>query len=154
MKKICKILPAIFILFFIALYANAQQEFVGSKTSNKYHYPTCKWVKEIKPHKVVKFDSPEKAAKAGYIACPTCRPPLPVPDKTASDATAAHTIVTDSAGQKSGLPPAKSFFFNLCSGFLLLFLLLFVPFFPGLAEIIMAGVHLPEIFQKKKGLTK
>ena len=29
--------------------AEAEVEFVGSKTSNKYHYPTCKWVKGISP---------------------------------------------------------------------------------------------------------
>jgi hypothetical protein len=55
--------------------AEAEVEFVGSKTSNKYHYPTCKWVKAIAPWKVIKFKSVEEAQKRHYIPCPVCKPP-------------------------------------------------------------------------------
>jgi hypothetical protein len=55
--------------------AEAEVEFVGSKTSNKYHYPTCKWVKEIVPWKVIKFKSAQEAQERGYIPCPLCKPP-------------------------------------------------------------------------------
>jgi len=80
MKKIYRILPALFVAFLVATQVNASQEFIGSKTSNKYHYPACPWSKKIKLHKIIKFDSPEEAAKAGYIPCLACHPPLP--DKT------------------------------------------------------------------------
>jgi hypothetical protein len=141
MKKICKIILAIFIFFFIAVYANAEQEFVGSKTSNKYHYPTCEWVKEIKSHKLIKFDSPEAAIKAGYMQCPTCRPPLPVPDST--------TIVKDSDKQNSKKAPVKSYNFNIIFGSLLLLLLFIVPFLPGLLEMVIDRDSSFEITGKK-----
>ncbi len=53
-----------------------QVEYVGSITSNKYHYRSCKWAKFIIPRKEIVFHSVAEARKAGYIPCPTCRPPL------------------------------------------------------------------------------
>lgn len=141
MRKFYKIIPAIFILLFIAVYANATQEFVGSKTSNKYHYPTCKWVKEIKPHKLIEFYSPETATKAGYIPCPACKPPLPKADKTPNDA--------DIDKQNSKQAQNKGFNLNIVFGFLLLLFLFFVPFLPGLLEIIIKSDSLPEDTGKK-----
>ncbi len=55
--------------------AEAEVEFVGSKTSNKYHYPTCQWVKAISPWNVIKFKSAEEAQERHYIPCPVCKPP-------------------------------------------------------------------------------
>jgi hypothetical protein len=49
--------------------------YVGSITSNKYHYPTCKWAKTILPSKLIKFHSVEEAHKRHYIPCPVCKPP-------------------------------------------------------------------------------
>lgn len=50
-------------------------KFVGSVTSNKYHYPDCKWAKTIIPSKLRVFSSVTEAQKAGYIPCPACKPP-------------------------------------------------------------------------------
>ncbi len=50
--------------------------YVGSITSNKYHYPECKWAKTIIPRKVRVFQSVDEAQKAGCIRCPVCQPPL------------------------------------------------------------------------------
>jgi hypothetical protein len=50
--------------------------YLGSITSNKYHYPECKWAKTIIPKKVRVFHSVAEAQKAGYIRCPVCQPPL------------------------------------------------------------------------------
>ena len=55
--------------------AEAEVELVGSKTSNKYHYPTCKWVREITPGKLIKFKSAAAAQARQYVACPVCKPP-------------------------------------------------------------------------------
>ena len=55
--------------------AEAEVEFVGSKTSNKYHYPTCKWVRAISPWKLIKFKSATEAQERNYIPCPVCKPP-------------------------------------------------------------------------------
>ena len=51
-------------------------EYVGSRTSNKYHYRSCKWTRYIGPKNERVFHSVAEAQMAGYIRCPTCRPPL------------------------------------------------------------------------------
>jgi hypothetical protein len=53
----------------------APVDLVGSITSNKYHYPGCKWAAQIRPHKLIHFSSIEEARKQDYIPCPTCNPP-------------------------------------------------------------------------------
>jgi hypothetical protein len=53
----------------------APVDLVGSITSNKYHYPGCKWAAQILPDKLIRFSSIAEARKRGYIPCPTCRPP-------------------------------------------------------------------------------
>lgn len=50
-------------------------ELVGSKTSNKYHHPDCKWAKKIRPERLVTFGSVEEAREKGYIPCPACNLP-------------------------------------------------------------------------------
>jgi|WetSurMetagenome_2_1015567.scaffolds.fasta_scaffold08343_4 hypothetical protein len=54
----------------------SKMEYLGSLTSNKYHYRSCKWAKFIIPRKERVFHSVADARQAGYISCPTCRPPL------------------------------------------------------------------------------
>ena len=49
--------------------------YLGSKTSNKYHFPACKWAKTINPSRLIKFKSVEEAQKRHYIPCPVCKPP-------------------------------------------------------------------------------
>lgn len=51
-------------------------KYVGSITSNKYHYPDCKWAKTIQPDKLIGFSSAKEAREKGYIPCPFCRPPV------------------------------------------------------------------------------
>jgi hypothetical protein len=63
------------LVFFAASALSA--EFLGSKNSNKYHYPTCRWAQKIKPSNLVKFSTPEEAVKAGYVPCKVCNPPFP-----------------------------------------------------------------------------
>ena len=50
-------------------------KFVGSKTSNKYHYPDCKFAKQIRPGNLVTFSSVEEARQKGYVPCPACKAP-------------------------------------------------------------------------------
>ena len=52
-----------------------QIEYIGSITSNKYHYRSCQWAKHIIPRKELVFHSVAEARQEGYIPCPTCRPP-------------------------------------------------------------------------------
>lgn len=56
--------------------ASAEAEkFVASASSNKYHYPDCRWAKKIKPSNLIEFDSPDEARKSGYVPCKVCSPP-------------------------------------------------------------------------------
>jgi methylphosphotriester-DNA--protein-cysteine methyltransferase len=64
------------IIFFLASIAlAADYKYVGSKKSDKYHYPSCKWAQKIKPENLVTFTSAQEAIKAGYVPCKVCRPP-------------------------------------------------------------------------------
>ncbi len=55
--------------------AEAEVVYVGSKTSNKYHLPSCKWAKMINPSKLITFKSVKEAQEQGYHPCPVCKPP-------------------------------------------------------------------------------
>jgi len=49
-------------------------KFVGSLQSDKYHYPTCCWAKEIKPENEIWFKNAEDAKAHGYKPCGVCKP--------------------------------------------------------------------------------
>lgn len=51
-----------------------EAQYVGSSRSNKYHYPSCRWAKEIKPGNIVKFSSKSDAEGSGYVPCKVCKP--------------------------------------------------------------------------------
>lgn len=51
---------------------NKNCAFVGSKNSNKYHLPACRYAKTIKPENLVCFSSKEEAEKKGYQADTNC----------------------------------------------------------------------------------
>jgi methylphosphotriester-DNA--protein-cysteine methyltransferase len=77
MKK-TKILISIILLItfsILCLSIAADYKYVGSKTSNKYHYPNCKLAKKILPELLVTFQSANEALAARYIPCKVCRPP-------------------------------------------------------------------------------
>lgn len=46
--------------------------FVGSKNSNKYHLPTCRWAKQIKPENLVCFKDVDEAKSKGYLPDKNC----------------------------------------------------------------------------------
>ena len=54
--------------------AEPNPKFVGSMTSNRAHYPDCKWAAIINPKKLITFPSMAAAQEQGYISCPVCRP--------------------------------------------------------------------------------
>jgi len=56
--------------------AHAQTEvtYVGSKNSNKYHRPSCRWAKRIKTSNLVVFKTRKEAKDAKYITCKVCKP--------------------------------------------------------------------------------
>ena len=75
MKKKVFITLGLAALLLIAVHA-LSAEFWASKNSNKYHFPTCRYAKKIKPSSLIKFNSPEEAVAAGYIPCKSCEPPV------------------------------------------------------------------------------
>lgn len=78
-KRVFIGLLSIFLIFTIAatsILIAAEYEYVGSKKSNKYHYPSCRWAKKIMPNNLVTFQSAKEAQEAGYLPCKVCRPPL------------------------------------------------------------------------------
>lgn len=56
--------------------APEKQEFVlyGSRKSDKFHQPGCRYVRQIKPGNSVGFRSRQEAVDAGYVPCKVCRP--------------------------------------------------------------------------------
>ena len=50
-------------------------KFVGSKKSDVYHYPNCRYVKTILPENIIWFTSAEDARNHGYRPCKVCKPP-------------------------------------------------------------------------------
>jgi hypothetical protein len=46
--------------------------YVGSKNSNKYHLPTCRWAKNIKPENTVCFYGEDDAKSRGYQPDKNC----------------------------------------------------------------------------------
>jgi hypothetical protein len=46
--------------------------FVGSKNSNKYHLPTCRWARQIKQENRVCFSTPDEAKSKGYLPDKNC----------------------------------------------------------------------------------
>ncbi len=46
--------------------------FVASKNSKKYHLPTCRFAKNIKPENKICFESEEEAKQKGFEPCGTC----------------------------------------------------------------------------------
>lgn len=46
--------------------------YVGSIESDKYHYPDCRWAKNINPENEIWFKTIEEAQNKGYKPCGTC----------------------------------------------------------------------------------
>lgn len=61
--------------FFVTTAMAAEFKYVGSKKSDKYHYPSCTWAKKISPQNLRTFKTAKEALDAGYIPCKVCKPP-------------------------------------------------------------------------------
>lgn len=53
-----------------------QKEFayVASRHSDKFHLPSCRYARQIKPENLIGFKTREDATRAGYVPCKVCRP--------------------------------------------------------------------------------
>ena len=72
-----KVLIALIVLgLLLSIFTlNAGAYYVGSKNSDVYHYPDCRYAKNIKSGNMIYFDTPEDAVGAGYHSCKVCKPP-------------------------------------------------------------------------------
>ena len=52
--------------------SDVEEKYVGSKNSNKYHKPDCRWVKKISKENLIYFETKEEAEENNYIGCKTC----------------------------------------------------------------------------------
>jgi methylphosphotriester-DNA--protein-cysteine methyltransferase len=77
MKKIRIWISIIILLIFsvACLSLAADFKYVGSKNSDKYHFPDCKWAKKISPKNLITFNTAQEAVKAGFVPCKVCKPP-------------------------------------------------------------------------------
>lgn len=48
--------------------------YIGSAKSDKFHYPSCRYVRQIYDENKIYFGSREEALNSGYIPCKVCRP--------------------------------------------------------------------------------
>lgn len=101
MKK--KAFALLFILFFapwIEVYGQGQ--FVGSKNSDVYHYPSCSYAQKIKPENLITFESAQDAVNKGYHPCSFCDPPLPDSQETNPEPT-----TTEPTTELTPAPPTE-----------------------------------------------
>jgi len=77
MKKIRVWVSIVILTVFsiVCISLAADFKYVGSKESNKYHNPDCKWAKKISPKNLVTFKTAQDAVKAGFVPCKVCKPP-------------------------------------------------------------------------------
>lgn len=54
--------------------ATTHGQYVGSKSSDKYHIPSCRYAEKIEPLNQVWFKDKAAAQSAGYQACGVCKP--------------------------------------------------------------------------------
>ncbi|MBL1214169.1 MAG: hypothetical protein HND52_12485 [Ignavibacteriae bacterium] len=76
--NLLKLYSRIAVLFILTLVVsscgNDEPMFVGSKKSDKYHTPDCKWAKKIKPNYLIEFSTRSDAITTGYFPCKVCKP--------------------------------------------------------------------------------
>jgi hypothetical protein len=73
-KRFYLIIILILTVAFISASVGADYKYVGTKKSNKYHLPSCKWAMKIKPENLITFKSAKEAQAAGYLPCKVCSP--------------------------------------------------------------------------------
>lgn len=56
------------------LPVTSQGQYVGSIKSDKYHYPSCRYAKQIEWANEIWFKSKAEAEAAGYVPCGACKP--------------------------------------------------------------------------------
>jgi endonuclease YncB( thermonuclease family) len=78
LQKTIKALMFSFLLVFLFVtLVEGQGQFVGSKNSDVYHYPSCRYAESISEENKIWFEDAQDAVNQGYRPCKVCNPPLP-----------------------------------------------------------------------------
>lgn len=79
MKRYIKIAFVASVVLFVYAFTKAPAAsvtYVVHSKSNKYHYPTCRWVQKFGSRNLATFKSAKDALGAGFIPCKVCKPPI------------------------------------------------------------------------------
>jgi len=71
----------------------AQGKYCGSKKSDVYHYPSCRYVAQILPENLIWFKDEYEAVANGYRPCKVCNPPYPQITTTITTKTTTYTSI-------------------------------------------------------------
>ena len=72
-KQIAIILLALITLL-VTMSTVLANTYIGSAKSDKFHYPSCRYVGQIYDENKIYFGSRDEALNSGYIPCKVCRP--------------------------------------------------------------------------------
>lgn len=72
MKKLLIAGVTVIMLFFMAHTSSAEEKYIASKNSDKYHKPECSVTKKISNDNLIILSSEDEAKKAGYKVCKNC----------------------------------------------------------------------------------
>lgn len=53
---------------------SSKGEYVGHKSSKKFHYPYCRWAQKMNPENQHWFKNRQEAIDKGYVPCKSCKP--------------------------------------------------------------------------------
>jgi hypothetical protein len=73
---VCIYTKAVAAKYGYAVAPKAKYKYAAAPKSNKYHYPSCRWVQKFGSRNLEPFISAKDALAAGYIPCKVCKPPI------------------------------------------------------------------------------
>lgn len=73
--KIALVTSVVLFVFILTKPVAADDKYVVTKKSNKYHHPSCRWAQKFRSKNMVTFRSANDALGAGYVPCKVCKPP-------------------------------------------------------------------------------
>ena len=78
----------------VSLTVMAQGKYCGSRESSVYHYPSCRYVQQIKPENLIWFKDEYEAVAKGYRPCKVCEPPYPGQTTTTTTKTSTYASIS------------------------------------------------------------
>jgi len=95
----------VFLAVSVSAIVLAQGKYCGSKKSDVYHYPSCRYVAQILPENLIWFKDEYEAVAKGYRPCKVCNPPYPGQVVTTSTTTRTWTHTSVVTSVSTTTPP-------------------------------------------------